>query len=333
VHLFFDESGDYAFGEAFDCYAQAALICPDECLSGIEAFVEDRCARWAMKELHATEMTDAQIVEVCEFIGTSDLQLLANVTDTVLITGADIERYRLDQAATLKRNLDWYKAKGGASEEIEQWLLRAIKRAGLDAQIRHGEFIQATFMLELIPAALQKSLIFYLGDRWRADSWDFRFVLDAKLPNKMAAGEKFLSQSILPTLGSRPKTRPMAVVDIWKEPPVHPFVEKYSAEHGRVRGEDVEGVFELNEIFKSGLEFVDSKRAAGLQLADAVAYTVRRAVLDPDNDDIQRAYDHLRPKLRTEDARSLMISTLSGRQPSKDSLEIYRPLYGVQRAY
>jgi hypothetical protein len=67
-------------------------------------------------------------------------------------------------------------------------MLRAIKRSGLDAQIRHGEFIQATFMLELIPAALQKSLIFYLGDRWREDSWDFRFVLDAKLRTRWRQG-------------------------------------------------------------------------------------------------------------------------------------------------
>jgi ubiquinone/menaquinone biosynthesis C-methylase UbiE len=56
-----------------------------------------------MEELHATEMPEAQILEVCEFIGNGDVELLANVTDTVLITGADIERYRLDQAATLKR--------------------------------------------------------------------------------------------------------------------------------------------------------------------------------------------------------------------------------------
>jgi hypothetical protein len=70
-------------------------------------------------------------------------------------TRAGIAQFRLDQAATLERNLEWYrrestKAIGAPVPEIEQWYLRHIKRAGLQSQISDGEFIQAHYLVELI---------------------------------------------------------------------------------------------------------------------------------------------------------------------------------------
>lgn len=50
--------------------------------------------------------------------------------------------------------------------------------------------VQAYFLLELIAEAFQKSLIYFLDDTWRQDFHEFNFILDAKLPAKMAAGEK-----------------------------------------------------------------------------------------------------------------------------------------------
>jgi hypothetical protein len=82
--------------------------------------------------------------------------------------------------------------------------MRHIKRAGLASQVAHGEFVQAQYLIELVIAAVQKALFVYFQDEWRDDVDDFFFILDAKLPSKMAAGEKYLSDSIVPALGSRP---------------------------------------------------------------------------------------------------------------------------------
>ncbi len=110
VHLFFDESGDYSFPTGrFDCYAQAALLCPDKLVGEIDDFVEGCKVAWSVDELHAAELTRPQLNEIAEFIARSDLSLLASLTDTELITTSDIERHRLDQAAITKRNLDWYR--------------------------------------------------------------------------------------------------------------------------------------------------------------------------------------------------------------------------------
>lgn len=79
MHFYFDESGDYAFPEGgFDCYVQAALICPDSSLSNVGEFVAGRCAEWGVAELHALELESMQRQEVADFIGRSDLRGLAS---------------------------------------------------------------------------------------------------------------------------------------------------------------------------------------------------------------------------------------------------------------
>jgi hypothetical protein len=333
VYFYFDESGDYAFPEdRFDCYVQAALTCPDSVHDSVDAFVAERKADWGVDELHASQLEPEQLLDIARFIGQSDCQLLAHVTDTVIVTRDKIAEFRLDQAATLKRNLDWYRrasaeAIGAPVPEIEDWMLRHIKRAGLAAQVSHGAFVQAHYLIELIADALQKSFYVFFEDRWREDFHDFHFVIDAKLPSKMAAGEKYLNDSMVPVLGSR-RRESLGIVDIWKEEPRHPFVRKFEREHGRIGGEEVKGVIDLNLIFEHGLSFQSSAEYAGLQLVDAVAYLVRRGVLDPGNGTIQQAYDAFRHKLRNEDGRCLTIHRLRVGEQDRSSLERYRPLYG-----
>ena len=161
------------------------------------------------------------------FIGRSPCHLVAHLTDTVLVDKETIAAYRLDQAASLRSNLDWYrqastKARGAPVPEIEDWYMRHIKRAGLASQVSHGEFVQAQYLIELVIAAVQKALFVYFQNEWRDDFDDFFFILDAKLPSKMAAGEKYLSDSIVPALGFETQQRacPCQHVERRAAPPV-----------------------------------------------------------------------------------------------------------------
>jgi hypothetical protein len=86
--------------------------------------------------------------------------------------------------------------------------------------------------VDVIFAALQKSLVFFIGDEWRRDFHSFAFVLDAKFPNKLGAGEKFLRDSIVPILGSSARFR-LDLVDTWKNAdPPHPFIERFERPGG-----------------------------------------------------------------------------------------------------
>jgi hypothetical protein len=330
--FYFDESGDYAFPDTgFDCYVQVALICPDSTFSELDEFVGARRAEWGVEELHATELEAAQRLEIARFIGDSDCQLLAHATDTTLITKDQLAEFRLAQAATLKGNLDWYqresrRALGAPVKEVEDWYDQALKRAGLSSQISHGEFIQASFLMGLILEALRKSLIFFHEDQWRESFHDFYFVVDAKLPGKMAAGEKFLNGSLVPALGSM-RGQSIDTLETWREKPVHPFVEKFSAEKGRIWGEDVGDAIDLKRVFEHGLKFEPSDQVSGLQCADAVAHVVRRAVMKPGDEVAQEAYDAIRNKLRNGKGRCLTIQRLNVGAEDRSSLERYRHLY------
>lgn len=332
VFFYFDESGDYAFpDEGFDCYVQAALVCPDSSLTGLNQFVDACREEWAVAELHATELEAGQRLEIAQFIGDSDCHLLAQVTDTALITKSQLEDFRLAQAARLKRNLDWYrrestKARGAPVKEIEDWYDRTLKRSGLSSQISHGEFIQAFFLIDLIFESFRKSLITFHEDQWRESFHDFRFILDGKLPGKMAAGEKFLNDSLVPALGSM-KGQSIITIDSWREEPVHPFVEKFSAKGGRIWGEDVADAIDLKRVFEHGLRFEPSDQERGLQLVDAVAYIVRRAVMEPDDEAAQEAYDAFRGKLRNGEGRCLRLQRLNVGSDDSPSLERYRRFY------
>jgi hypothetical protein len=206
-------------------------------------------------------------------------------------------------------------------------MLRQIKRAGLASQIADGEFVQAQYLVELISAAFQKSLLAYAHESWAEDFNDFWFILDAKLPRKMASGEKYLNDLLVPVLGSRRGT-PLIIPGNWTEPLAHPFIEKYQRDRGAIRGVEVENPVDLKTVFEHGLRFENSAERPGLQLADCVSHLVRRAVLEPDDPTIQEAYDQIRPRLRNHQGTNLTIHRLNIGEEERTSLARYARLVG-----
>lgn len=303
VHYYFDESGDFAFPVGrYDVYVQAALICPDSFVDKVEHYVDNFKRALGVDELHGAELPDEQLIDVCRFLGNGPLQLVGQATDTQVITAEQISVHREEQAALLKQNLEQYKRAGGGWAGAEAWYTRHIKRAELASRVSNSEYIQTDMLVGLIHAALFKSLVRFLDDGWRDDLGDFHFILDAKLPGKLAPGEKDLDVLLVPRLGSNPYE--LVVPTTWYEEPVHPFIRKFSSGEGKLN---------LNGIFEHGLRFESSHDHAGLQLVDTVAYVTRKAILEPDNDSIHRAYPHIREALRTErDGQALRLVRYAG---------------------
>jgi hypothetical protein len=315
VHFYFDESGDFAFArERFDCYTQAAVSCPDSFLKDLADFVGDRKRRWKLDELHAVSLTPGQRLRLCRFVAQSPLRLAAQATDTALITPRAIEPWRRQQAKLLRGNLAWYRDRGGDDPETEGWMVANAKRSELATRISDSEFLQAMFLIDLIHAALQTSLLAFHDDHWAPDFHSFQFILDGKLPDKLGAGEKFLRSALLPMLGSNARFG-LDVIDAWKarEPP-HPFIEAFERAGGwsgaQQRRLD-DDVIDLTAIFEPGLRFERSDHHPGLQIADLLAYVVRWAMLQPDDWQAQTAYDLLRPHLRQPDGHALTLILLN----------------------
>jgi hypothetical protein len=310
MHLYFDEGGDFAFPtDRYDVYVQAALIVPDSFVGKVEHYVANKKSELAMKELHAAELPDEELVAICEWLNSGPLSLVGQATDTAVMTAAQLRDYRQEQAARLAENLEQYKAAGGQWTGADAWYTRHIKRAELSSRVSDSEYIQAHMLVGQIHAALFKSIVRYIDDSWRDDLVHFHFILDGKLPDKLAAGEKDLDVLLVPLLGSNDYE--LVVPNTWGDEPVHPFAAKFFEPSENVS---------LNRIFEHGLRFERSHEHAGLQLVDVVAYVTRRAILEPDNDVIHRAYAHLRDNLRTErDGQALrLVSGGGGREQEID---------------
>jgi hypothetical protein len=318
MRFFFDESGDFSFQRKdFDAYVQAALICPDQSYAALEGWVAALAAELEVDELHATELGDEERLKVCTFLGDQPIELVAQATDTSVLDNQAILDHRLAQAARLRENLDRFLRDGGQSAEIVEWMKASLARAGLPQRISNSEYVQADFLIRLIHRALQRALVSYMEDGWRDDFRDFFFVLDGKLPGKLAPGEKFLERMVMPAI-SHDERFALVVVTTWSEDPIHPFIEKYSIEEG----------IDARIIFEHGLEFANSRAHAGLQLVDAVAHTVRRTVLEPNNAVAQQAFDALRPKLLSGGEALSLVTYAQARIPAADR---YRPLVGSAR--
>lgn len=330
MHIYFDESGDFSFAPGdFRCHSLAALICPDSAVPKVERFVADQKKKWGVNELHATDLGPAQLFSIAHFILRSDCQLLGFITDNALVTPSSIQQYRLAQAARAKDNMEWYRResirfKGAPVEEILGWYDRQIKRAAMPSRISDSEFVQAQFMVELIYRALQKSVNRYPDARWQEDFNEFRFIVDGKLTNKCAAGEKYLEESIRLIYGSG-QFGALGTPEAWKGEEQHPFNQRFGGMSGVVAGRKVEDGISIGTIFEHGIQFEDSAAHAGVQLADAAAYLIRRAVFEPDERAVRNAYEAIRPKLANEEGASLSIKRLSG-GGAESSLDRYRDL-------
>jgi hypothetical protein len=303
VHYYFDESGDFAFPtEGYDVYVQAGLLCPDSFVEKVEHYVDNLKRELGVDELHAAELENEQLIGICRFLNGGPLQLVGQATDTQVMTDEQITQHRKRQAAQLEENLEQYKRAGGKWEGAEAWYTRHIKRAQLASRVNNAEYVQADMLVGLIHAGLFKSLVRFLDDGWRDDLVDLHFILDGKLPGKLAAGEKELNVLLLPRLGSNDYE--LVVPTTWYEQPIHPFIEKFSTGEGKLS---------LNGVFEHGLRFESSHDHAGLQLVDTVAYVIRKAILEPENDVIHRAYAEIRENLRTErDGQALRLVRYDG---------------------
>jgi Protein of unknown function (DUF3800) len=299
MRVFFDESGDYGFvDEVFDCYVQAALICPDSVLPSLESFVDDRRREWSVDELHASELLPDQLHEVAVFLAEMQVELTVQLTDTNLAPRASIEAHRLSQADAYARSLKGYR---GESTEVIQSLSRRIKQAGLSSQISDSEFVQATLLFDGLHQAIQRCLYAYSDDKWREAFAEFRFQFDGKAPGKRSAGEKYLADVLVEVMAGSSKYRLDRRAE-WSDEPVHPFVARFSTG---------DGLINLDVLFEHGLQFQPSHEHPGLQLADAVAYMVRQAALYP-TDERMAQYALLTRRLADRYGRCVMIARYPG---------------------
>jgi hypothetical protein len=166
-------------------------------------------------------------------------------------------------------------------------------------------------MLPLVAlGSLQQAIAFFSARAWEHEMRDIRLLLDEETPQAV----RYCASSLLPILGGDRRFSVVTPLE-WVGPPKHALYERaLHSEAGFLRPQDLFGP----------TEWVSSVDYPVVQIADAAAWVVRRAVARPDEDVARRCFDLLRPSLSGENGDTFQLFAM--RRIGPDDEAIYEHL-------
>ena len=201
------------------------------------------------------------------------------VTDSLLLqSAADLATHRERQLA-IARDADPRTDQG-----------RALKKAVIELlaspSLSNGEYGLAFTLPLVVTDAVQRALGFFAGDEHREDMAAFRVWLDQEAAPMMRYGDA----SLLPSIGGDPRFR-WTLPNHWRDEPVHPLLINS-------RHPDGDGL--RPQAILSEMTWVNSEDHACVQIADVVAWVLRRALARPDESATLETFELIRPLLAGE---------------------------------
>ena len=185
-----DESGNYGLGDTrFESYVLCALIVPDSRQEVVKRYVEDARQRWRRTELKSSRMKPQWIDDVAKFLAGNKISAVAYVTDNEVMSKEIVEKARLHQAVAIakgrQRVID-ANPDDPRIVDIDALLDRVAGLSGLE-HMSDDDFIQAQQVPELVLECVRRACLRYREPGWDPDFERFRFVFDAKHPDRLKA--------------------------------------------------------------------------------------------------------------------------------------------------
>ncbi|MDQ4144161.1 MAG: hypothetical protein M3198_10545 [Actinomycetota bacterium] len=175
-----DEAGDFNYRDETRVWISVVggIVIPDKRWASIEAFVVDR--KWTMPELKAAEMTDAQLLEVAEFIVAHDLTVGAIATDSHIFTADAQREWREKQVAGFRAAADRSR-RAVEDEQTAERVERLRRRMHQERYIKQPSYLQYGILMPwLLSHLISASLLVYRALPPDDDSWGMDIVLDAQ---------------------------------------------------------------------------------------------------------------------------------------------------------
>lgn len=279
-----DTSGKFLTGEPYEPTVVAAAVGTAATFAEIGDWTRDALARWGLAdrfdELHAKKLRTHEKVELCEMLAErGDVRLAAVVTDTLLLgSAAALAKHR-------QRQLTLARARRPTTAEGEQRQADLLAFLGDDA-LSDGEYALAAILPLITTSVVQQALCFFRGDEYRGDMSGFRVLIDEETAPTMRYGDV----SLLPSVGGDDRFSWRLPVE-WRSAPVHPLLKK--ALHP-----DGDGL--MPQAVLSAIEWVNSAAHPCVQIADVVAWVLRRAVAQPAERDTRDMFELIKPLLAGE---------------------------------
>lgn len=298
MHFGSDESGDFNMARQWNesCSVWATVACPDRHVERVRAWVRDRCQEWGVEEIHSRRtrktrsLTPEERHAVCAFVGTGDLLWEATVVDSLMLSASEIaarqanqlEQFRADWARS-----DRHRSADPAEVELGQVIEELLDPAG---GVRSSPFTQygvvaPTHVRETVQAVVRV----YQDDQWRDEFRSLRMAFDRKNEPERphdTPGEILFFSVVMPILAS-PKMS--LALPLPFQDPSHPLRACHP-------GRSTDGIC-ISSLLDGGVSFIDSTHDELVQLADVLAYVMRRALTKPDDDAAQRSYSVARRRL------------------------------------
>jgi Protein of unknown function (DUF3800) len=311
-----DESGDYGLAnDRFESYVLCGLIVPDSKEEAVARFMDHARERWRRRELKSSKMRPEWIVHVAEFLASHHISAVAFVTDNEVMTRKGVWGFRLRQAAAIANGRQRIVDANPDDLRIPDIDALMDMVAGVPGvgHMSDDDFIQSHQVPELLLECVQRACQRYRGQEWDADFERFRFVFDAKQPDRLKAGERYIDEHVERMIGST-KRLSLELPGEWKDRPEHPF---------RCFDDDGGEHMLLGELL-GARNWMRSEDDDCVQLADVVAGTVRSVIETGSRSPRWSAYEKLRIVLADLNGQCLRVFRFRG-APDGD-VSRYAPL-------
>jgi hypothetical protein len=276
MNIYIDESGIFKNPANKDNIASCvAGLCIPSCRRRdiVKEYISLK-NKWGIgrDEVKGSQLGEKQISQVALMLKKHDVLLEIVVTDLGLMTDQHITDYKIKSAAGMTINL--------TPQHPKESIIKAKEWQAAYKSMPNNLFVQAAMMNEMVPALVQKLLLYY-SRRLPKELGKFNWVVDAK-DKKLTSAEKVWSEAIYTYIYSHSLGQPLFTVEggDYSHFEKHKVSKKREAEIAKDNPElDGEGLSALpiKKILGGGFDFQDSKVNYGLQLADILVNAVQRA--------------------------------------------------------
>lgn len=278
----------------------AAVVVSERHAGEVETDLRRFAAEFGVDELHAVDLSIDQLVVLANWTGRdSRLVWTAALTDAALFPADQLDDWRERQASELEEAVARARpervAEVLAGKPVD-WHLRRL-RAGTKTSLPIAHFVEHFFVIpRVVSDAVQAAIDVHDGPEW-GDEFDALAIAidDSSAPDAKAQVKDLLK----PTLASRE----LALVPPRFSGLDHPLFVKHVDDDGR-RGN-------LLSLIGDRIDYVDSKSSPLCQLADLLAWVVRRHAANPQDELAARLYRLVRPRQHgIEGARGVRIMSM-----------------------
>lgn len=278
MYVFIDESGPFAIptqgSTALSCIG--ALIVPDSSYQNLAKSLSSLKGAWGFPgEVKGSKLNESEVFDVITTLLDHDCKFLVCCTDMSAYTPGQLEAYRDRQAKALFANI---------TEQHHQSLKNQLLKLKQDIeQMSYPLFIQFRLLTELIMRTLQEAPLVFCRRR-PSELASFKWVLDSKdviktnyekcwevIGGGLIQSYFLLSPPVVLEGGNYSHLFANYSADDQQWPPHLP--------HPSIADDRKGPIINLRKLLCAELAFKESKTCEGLQFADVVTNTFRRAVM------------------------------------------------------